>query len=102
MILDSRNDATQLQRERSRADIALRANLERNAAIGEKIHECRIIYRSDAVAYPFWAANFAGVDKPVKPQRGSLLVYRPQFFGGHAQFIAANAEGDDGFRCTLL
>src|SRR6266478_5294810 len=114
MILDSCNDATQLQRERSRADIALRANLERNAAIGEKIHECRIIYRSDAVAYPFgaeeldglsnffWAANFAGVDDPVKPLRGSLLVYRPQFFGGHAQFIAANAEGDDGFRCTLL
>src|SRR5216683_1293264 len=101
MILDSCNDATQLQRERSRADIALRANLERNAAIGEKIHECRIIYRSDAVAYPFgaeeldglsnffWAANFAGVDEPVKPQRRSLLVYRPQFLGGHAQLIAA-------------
>jgi len=37
----------------------------------EKIHECRIIYRSDAVAYPFGAEELDGLSNffwpPISP-----------------------------------
>src|SRR6266436_8824239 len=114
MILDSCGCAAQLPREGSGADIALWTNLQRNAAIREKIHERRIIDRGDAVTNPFgseefdslsnlfWAANLARVDEPVQTRSRGLVVYRPQLNCGHAQLIAADAKGDDGFRCALL
>src|ERR1700737_4204656 len=111
MTLHARVGAAQLQRERSRADIALRANLERNAAISEKVHERRIIYRGNAVTDPFDAekldglsnlfgpADFARVNQAVEAQSRGLVIYRTQFVSGHTQLIAADTEGHDGFRC---
>src|SRR6202158_3010066 len=114
MVFEARVGTPQLQRERSGTDIALRANFERNAASGEKVHECRIIYGCEAVTNPFGteeldgfsnlfrAADFSGVNEPVKTQSCGFVVNRTKLSRGNTQLIAADAEGDDGLRCALL
>src|ERR1700687_861157 len=114
MVFEARVGTPQLQRERSGTDIALRANFERNAAIGEKVHECRIIYGCDAVTNPFGteeldgfsdlfrAGGFSGGNEPVKRPGCGFVITRTKLSRGHTQFIAADAEGDDGLRCALL
>src|ERR1700676_5410457 len=113
MLLDANVLAAQLERESAGADVALRANFERDAAVGEEIHQRGIVDSGDAVADAFHAehldgfanflgaAHFSGMDQAMQAEFGSLVVDRAKVFSGHAEFVAASAEGDDGFGRTL-
>jgi len=89
------------------AEIALRADFEGNAAVGEEIHERGILGGGYAMADPFnvekfdsfadffRTADFAGVDKQVQAVCSSLFVDGTKFVGGDAEFVSADAEGDN-------
>ncbi len=66
MVLDAPIFSLQLLRQCAGADISSRANFERDAAFGEKIHQTFVVDRGDAMADPLDAeqlhrfANFIG------------------------------------------
>ena len=113
MVLDANVRAAQLKREGPGADVALRTNFERDAAVGEEIHQRGIVDGGDSVADAFGAeefdgfanflraTHFSGVDKAMQAECGGLVIDRAKFFGGHAELVAADAEGDDGFGGAL-
>jgi hypothetical protein len=41
------------------------------------------------------------MDQAMQAEFGGLVVDRAKVFSGHAEFVAASAEGDDGFGRTL-
>jgi hypothetical protein len=49
----------------------------------------------DGFANCFWSTDFAGMNEPVQAQRCGLVIYRPQLFGGNAQLVAPDTEGND-------
>src|SRR4029077_19958724 len=85
MILDLRFRAAQLQSQGACANVALRADFERNSTVGEKVHKRGVIHRGDSVADAshaeefdglsnlLWSADLAGMNQPVQPQRRGLV-----------------------------
>ena len=97
----------ELTSEGAGEDIAARAEFERDAAIGEEIHEGGIVDGGDAVADALdieefhgladlvGAADFASVHEAMQVERGGSIVDGAEVLGGDAEFVAADSEGDD-------
>ena len=107
VVLERYPVAIQLACERAGTDIADGADFEGDAAIGEQVHERRILDSSDTVANAldaknfdgfadsFRAADFAGVNQAMQAVCGSGCVNWQEIFGGYAEFVAANPKGND-------
>src|ERR1700676_1569242 len=114
MIFDSCILETQLFRERTGADIALRANLQRDAAGRKQVHKRGIERCSDAVPDALHMQEFDGLadflgatdlscmHQKMKAHVRRLLVDRAKFFRGYTHFVAANAERHNRFGLTAL
>ena len=95
--------------ERAGFEIADRADFEDDAAVGKEVHEGGIVDGGDAMANAldakefngfanfFGATDFAGVHEAMDAERGGSVVNGAEFGGSDAEFVAADAEGDDGF-----
>ena len=98
-----------MARESAGKDVATWADFERDATVGEEVHEGRIVDGSDAVTDAFDAeefdgfanffrtANFAGVHEAMKAQRGSGIIDGTKRDGWNAQLVATDSEGNDFF-----
>ena len=90
-------------------DVATGADFERDATVGEEVHEGGIVHGSDAVtdafdaeefdgfANFFRAANFAGVHKAMKADRSGGIVDGTKRDGWNAQLVTTDSEGNDFF-----
>ena len=92
MMLDLGVFAAQLTRQGTGTDVALRADFEGNAAVGEQVHERGVVDGGDAVADPFGpeqfdgftdffgAADFAGVHQAMQADLGGFVVDGAKIF----------------------
>jgi hypothetical protein len=107
VIVDGGFGTLKLFGESASADVADGADFQRNAALGEKIHEIAVVERRDAMtdalctekfnrfADLVGAADFPRMNETVKTDACCTIVNGPEVCGGDAQFIAADAECDD-------
>src|SRR5579872_112069 len=99
--------------ERAGAEIACRADFERNAALDQDGHQLFVANRGDAVADAFRAENFnrvanrlgsghfAGMSEAMKSFGGGIVVYFAEISSGKRFFVATQSKGNDAFRFHL-
>ena len=104
MIVQRHIRSFELARQRARADVADGTNFQGNTAVGEKIHQPRIVNGGDAVADAFDAesfdgftnclrsANFAGVNQAMESGRGRSVVNWNEFFCHDTELISADPK----------
>src|SRR5215472_15027694 len=112
MISHLRTLARELPSEGAGPHVALRANLERDFTLGEKVHQRWIFNGCEAMADALdseqvngfadflRAADFAGMNQAMQANFGGVIVHGAEFRGRHLELIATDAEGDDGFGLT--
>ena len=96
MVLERNVGTTELASESPGAQIADRANLERNAAVGQQVQQRRIMNRCDSVAHTldvqqldglpdfFRPADFAGMHEAMQTGRGRGLIHSPEILRSDA------------------
>src|SRR5215470_18048247 len=114
MISDLRTLAGELPSEGAGPHVALRANLERDFTLGEKVHQRWIFNGCEAMADAldseqvngfadfFRAAHFASMNQPMEAKLRRAVVNASKLHSGDLELVAADAEGDDPLRAATL
>jgi hypothetical protein len=114
MLRDSHMFTRKLTSQGARSHVALRADLQRDLAFREEIHEHPVLDGRDAVsdAFDFQQLNgfanslratyFARMNQPMQAKFCGPLVHRTKRRGLYLQLVSADAEGDDALGFTGL